>query len=326
MKRRTFIAGLGGAAAWSLAAEAQQPGMPVVGFLHSDSADAVVREVAWIRGGLAETGYVEGQNVRIEYRWANGQYDRLPALVADLIQRRVVAILAAGAANSVLAAKEATKTIPIVFLLGSDPVRIGLVASLDRPGGNVTGVTLFNNELLAKRLELLREIVPNAATIGLLVNPNNPNTESNVKELQALAQAGGWRVHVVSTRNESELDVAFAALKQRHADGFLSGTDQLFVSRADRIGALAAQHAIPGISSNREFVEAGGLISYGATRMDGYRQFGIYVGRILKGEKPANLPVMQPTRFVTVLNLKAARALGLEVPTSTLLRADEVIE
>jgi putative tryptophan/tyrosine transport system substrate-binding protein len=326
MRRRDFIAGLGATGAWPLAARAQQPTMPVVGFLHSDSADANARGAAWIRGGLAETGYVEGQNVRIEYRWANGQYDRLPALVADLIQRRVAAILALGAVNAAHAAKEATKTIPIVFLVGSDPVQIGLVPSLDRPGGNITGVTLFTNELLAKRLELLRELVPNAATIGLLVNPNNPNTDSNVKELRALAQAGGWLVHVVDVRNESELDVAFATLEQRHADGFLWGTDQLLISRADRIAALAAQHAIPGISPTHELVEAGGPISYGASRIDGYRQVGIYAGRILKDEKPANLPVIQPTRFETVLNLKAAKALGLTVPPSILVRADEVIE
>jgi putative ABC transport system substrate-binding protein len=211
-------------------------------------------------------------------------------------------------------------------LVGSDPVQIGIVASLNRPGGNITGVTVFTTELLAKRLELLRELVPNAAAIGLLVNPNNPNTERNVKELQALAQAGGWLVHILEVRNESELDAAFATLKQRHADGFLWGTDQFLITRADRIAALAARHAIPGISPNREFVEAGGLISYGANRIENYRQVGIYAGRILKGEKPADLPVMQPTRFETVVNLKAAKALGLKVPTETLLRADEVID
>jgi putative ABC transport system substrate-binding protein len=331
IKRRDFITLLGGAAAapslWPLAARAQQRALPVVGFLHSDSAvGANVRAAAWILGGLAETGYIEGQNVRIEYRWANGQYDRLPELAADLIQRRVIAILALGAVNSALVAKEATKTVPIVFLVGSDPVQIGLVASLNRPGGNVTGVTMFTNELLAKRLEMLRELVPNAATIGLLVNPNNPNTEPKVKELQALAKTGGWLVNVVEVRNESELDGAFATLKQRHADGFLWGTDQFLVARADRIATLAAQHAIPGISPIREFAAAGGLISYGASRMDGYRQVGIYAGRIIKGEKPADLPVVQPTRFETVLNLKAAKPLGLKVPTETLLCADEVIE
>ena len=326
MQRREFVGLVGGAVAWPLAAGAQQPATPVVGFLYSDSADTAVQQVAWVLGGLATAGYVEGQSVRIEYRWANNQYERLPGLAADLVQRRVVAIIVFGAVNAAIAAKEATKDIPIVFLVGSDPVQIGLVASLNRPGGNVTGVTLFNTELLAKRLELLRELVPNAATIGLLVNPNNPNTEPNVKELQALAQAGGWLAHVVAARDELELDAAFAALKQRHADGFLWGTDQFLTSRADRIAALAAQHAIPGISSNREFVEAGGLICYGASRVDGYRQVGVYAGRILKGEKPADLPVMQPTKFETVINLKAARALGLDVQTATLLRADEVIQ
>jgi putative ABC transport system substrate-binding protein len=327
MQRRSFLTLLGtSAAAWPLAARAQQPAMPVVGFLHSDSADANVKETAWIRDGLAETGYVEGRNVRIEYLWANRQYDRLPELVADLIQRRVVAILALGALNTTLVAKEAAKTIPIVFMIGSDPVQIGLVGSLSHPGGNITGVTIFVNELLAKRLELLRELVPNAATIGLLVNPSNLNTEPNVKELQELAQTGGFLVQVVGARNESELDAAFATLKQRHAGGFLWGADQFLVSRSDRIATLAARHAIPGIAPNREFVEVGGLISYGARRIDSYRQVGIYAGRILKGEKPADLPVMQPTRFETVLNLKAARALGLNVPTATLLRADEVIE
>jgi putative tryptophan/tyrosine transport system substrate-binding protein len=326
MRRREFIAGLGSAAAWPLAAGAQQAAMPAVGFLYSDSADATVQQVAWVRGGLAAAGYVEGQSVRIEYRWANNQYDRLPELAADLVQRRVVAIIAAGALNAAVAAKEATKDIPIVFLVGSDPVQIGLVASLNRPGGNITGVTLFNTELLAKRLELLRELVPNAATIGLLVNPNNPNTEPNVKELQALAQSGGWLLHVVAARDDSELDAAFAALKQWHADGFLWGTDQVLNNRPDRMAALAAKHAIPGIASNREFVESGGLISYGASRVDGYRQVGVYAGRILKGEKPADLPVMQPTRFETVLNLKTAKALGLTIRETLLATADEVIQ
>jgi putative tryptophan/tyrosine transport system substrate-binding protein len=327
MRRRDVFTLLGGAAAaWPLAARAQQAQMTLIGFLHSASADPNVQMVAAFHRGLAETGFVEGRNVRIEYRWADNQYDRLPALAADLIRRQVAVIVASGAVNAPVTAKEATRTIPIVFMVGSDPVQTGLVASLNRPGGNVTGVTVITRELLAKRLELLRELFPVAAAIGFLVNPSNPNTESSVREMQALAQAGGWILHVVAVRSEAELDTAFATLKAQKTTVFLTGTDALLNSRTDLLAALAARYAIPGISQAREFVEAGGLISYGASRLDTYRQAGTYTGRILKGEKPADLPVMQPTKFEAILNLKTARALGLNVPTETLLRADEVIE
>jgi putative tryptophan/tyrosine transport system substrate-binding protein len=327
MRRREFITLLGGAAAaWPLAASAQQPAMPVIGFLGSPSPDGYRQEMVAFKQGLAEAGYVEGRNVAIEFRWAQDQYDRLPMLAADLVQRRVAVIVAVGAVNSPLAAKAATATLPIVFQTGSDPVEIGLVASLNRPGGNVTGMTAISRELLAKRLEALREIVPNVTAIGLLANPNNPNTEPSVRELQALARAGGWVLNVVAASTDSDLDAAFTTLVQRKAGAFLNATDGLFQNQRDHIVALAARHAMPGIYQDREAVAAGGLMSYGASRTDSYRRLGGYVGRILKGAKPADLPVMQPTKFEFALNLKTATALGLDVPTSILLRADEVIE
>src|SRR5262245_35298309 len=327
MRRRDVIALLGGAAAgWPLAARAQQPAMPVVGYLNTSSAGLSVQAVEAFRLGLAEGGYVEGRNVKIEYRWADNQYDRLPALVADLIRRNVAVIVISGAVNAALTAKQATTTIPIVFTLSSDPVQAGLVASLNRPGGNITGVTQINVELLAKRLELIRELLPRAATIGFLVNPGNLNTVYNVQELETLARAGGWRLQVVPVRNETELGTAFATFKELKTEAFLTASDALLTSNALLIAVLATSHAIPGISQSRQFAEAGGLISYGPKVPEASRQAGVYAGRILKGEKPADLPVMQPTKFETVLNLKTARALGLTVPTETLLRADEVIE
>jgi putative ABC transport system substrate-binding protein len=285
-----------------------------------------VQGLEGFRRGLAESGYVEGRNVKIEYRWADNQYDRLPVLVADLIRRNVAVIFVGGAVNAALAAKEATRTIPIVFGLGSDPVQVGLVASFNRPGANITGVTQINVGLLAKRLELIRELLPRAAAIGFLVNPNNLNTVSNVQELQTLARAGGWRLQVVPVRNETELGAAFATLKDLKTEAFLAGSDALITSRARLVAVLATSHAIPGIHQSRQFAEAGGLISYGTKVTEGTRQAGVYTGRVLKGERPAELPVIQPTHFETVLNLKTARALGLNVPTETLLRADEVIE
>jgi len=328
MRRRDVLALLGSAAAgaWPLTAHAQQPVMPVIGFLHTSSAGVNVQAVEAFRRGLAESGYVEGRNVQIEYRWADNQYDRLPALVADLIRRNVAVIAASGAVNAPLTAKQATRTIPIVFMVGSDPVQIGLVASLNRPGANITGVTTIGRELLAKRLELIRELVPRATAIGFLPNPDNPNTDSSVQELQVLARAGGWRLQVAPVRNEAELGAAFAKFKDNKTEAFLAGTDAFISAGAVLIATLAISHAIPGIHQSREFVEAGGLISYGASRTEAVRQVGVYAGRILKGDKPADLPVMQPTKFETVLNLKTARALGLTVPTETLLRADEVIE
>jgi putative ABC transport system substrate-binding protein len=319
MQRREFITLLGGAAAaWPLAARAQQPAMPVVGYLYTGRAESNLNGLTAFRNGLSQMGYVEGRNVRIEYRWADNQYDRLPALVA--------VIVAGGAVNAALTAKQATQTIPIVFMLGSDPVQIGLVDSLNRPGANVTGVTSIGRELLAKRLELMRELLPRATAIGFLDNPDNPNTVSSVQELETLARAGGWRLQVIPVRNEAELGAAFATFKESKTEAFLTGTDAFLSSGGVLIATLAISHAIPGIHQSREFVEAGGLISYGPSRTEASRQGGVYAGRILKGEKPADLPVMQPTKFETVLNLRTARALGLTVPTETLLRADEVIE
>jgi putative tryptophan/tyrosine transport system substrate-binding protein len=327
MQRREFITLLGGvAAAWPLPARAQQSAMPVIGYLNSSSAGPNARQVEGFRRGLAESGYVEGRNVKIEFRWSDNQYDRLPALMADLIRREVAVIVATGAVNAALTAKEATRTIPIVFVLGSDPVQVGLVASLNRPGANVTGVTSIGRELLAKRLELIRELLPHATAIGFLVNPDNPNTVSSVQELETLARAGGWRLKVVPARNEAELGAAFATFKEIKTEAFLTGTDQFLFSGGVLIATLAISHAIPGIHPSRQFSEAGGLISYGAILTETNRQGGIYAGRILKGDKPADLPVLQPTRFETVLNLKTARAFGLTVPTETLLRADAVIE
>ena len=327
IRRREFVAGLAGAATWPLAAGAQQrTTVPVIGYLSTSSAALNVQISEAFRLGLAESGYVEGRNVKIEYRWADNQYDRLPALVADLIRRNVAVIVATGAVNAVLTAKEATRTIPIVFVVGSDPVQMGLVASLNRPGANITGVTIASVGLVAKRLELIRELLPRATTIGFLVNPDNLNTVSSVQELDTLARAGGWRLQVVPVRNETELGAAFATLKDRKTEALLAGSDALLTSNALLIAVLATSHAIPGIHQSRQFAEAGGLISYGTILNELSRQVGIYTGRILKGEKPADLPIMQPTKFETVLNLRTARALGLTVPTETLLRADKVIE
>jgi ABC-type uncharacterized transport system substrate-binding protein len=323
VKRREFIAALGGAAAWPLVARAQQPRMPVIGYLHSGSAAANAQGVEAFRRGLADSGYVEGRDVKIDYRWADNQYDRLPALVADLIRREVALIVAGGAVNAALTAKEATRTIPILFALGSDPVQTGLVASLNRPGANVTGVTTIGGELLAKRVELVREFLPHAPAISFLVNPNNPNTVSSLQELETLARAGGWRLQVAPVRNEAELGVAFREMK---TEAFLTGTDQFLYSGGVLIATLATSHAIPGIHSNREFAEAGGLISYGASPSESGRRVAIYTARILKGEKPADLPVVRPTKFDLVINLKTAKAIGLDVPPTLLARADEVIE
>jgi len=325
IQRREFIAGLGGAAAWPLAATAQPP-LPVIGYLSSGSISNGAQSVEGFRRGLAESGYVEGRNVKTEFRWADYQYDRFPALVADLIRRNVAVIIIRGAVNAVLTAKQATRTIPIVFGMSSDPVQLGLVASLNRPGANITGVTAINVELLAKRLQLIRELLPRATTIGFFINPDNLNTVSNVQELQTLARAGGWRLQVVPVRNQAELGAAFATFKNLKIEAFLASSDAVLTSSALLIAVLATSHAIPGIHQSREFAEAGGLISFGPIANEGDRQIGVYTGRILKGEKPADLPVMQPTKFETVLNLRTARALGLTVPTETLLRADEVIE
>jgi putative ABC transport system substrate-binding protein len=325
MRRRDFITLLGGAAAaWPLAARAQQP-MPAIGFLSSGTLGADKRLTAF-RQGLARGGYIEGRNITIESRWAEDQYDRLPALAADLVQRRVAVIATAGAVNAPLAAKAATTTIPIVFVVGSDPIKSGLVTSLARPGGNMTGFTRLDTELLAKRLEILRELVPNATAIGLLVNPSNPNTEPSVRELQGMAQAAGWVLHVAAAAAEPDLDKAFVALAQARVDAFLNATDALFARSIPKMIALADHYRIPAIYLDLDAARNGGLMSYADDLIEDYRLAGGYVARILKGEKPADLPVQQPTKIELVINLRTAKALGITVPLSLVYRADEIIE
>jgi putative ABC transport system substrate-binding protein len=325
MNRRAFITLLGGAAvAWPLAARAQQP-MPVIGFLNSGTPAGFGHLAAAFRQGLKETGYVERQNVAIEYRWAEAQYDRLPALAADLVSRRV-AVIAATTTPAALAAQAATTTIPIVFTSAVDPIAAGLVVSLNRPGGNVTGVNNYLSDLGAKRLELLHELVPNATVIGMLVNPNYPDVQSQWKDAQEAARMTGQQVVVVNAGSEADFDSAFATLVQRKAGALLVSPDGLFLSRRDQLVALAARHAIPAIYGQREFVVAGGLMSYAGKVEDGYRQAGIYTGQILKGAKPGDLPVVQPTKFDLFINLKTAKALGLTVPVIMQMTADEVIE
>jgi putative ABC transport system substrate-binding protein len=326
VRRREFITLLGGAAAaWPLAARAQQPAMPVIGLLGSGTSRGYRQFVAAFRQGLAETSYIEGQNVAIEYRWAEDQYERLPTLAAELITRQA-AVIAAIALPAALAAKAATSTIPIVFMMGSDAVKFGLVASLGRPGGNVTGAALLFNLLATKQLEFLHEVTPAAGSIALLVNPDNPNAESDASEAQATARALGLKLLVVKVRSETELERGFATLVQQGAGAVLINPDPFFTSRPDKVAALTARYKIPAIHYLREFTTAGGLASYVTNFADGYRQAGLYAGRILKGEKPADLPVVQATKVELVLNLKTAKALGLTVPLPLLGRADEVIE
>ena len=327
MKRREFISLLGGVAAWPLTARAQQAAMPVIGFLHSASAAAFAAALAAFRKGLSDAGYVEGQNVAIEYRWAEGQNDRLPTLAAELVRRRVAVIVTPGSTVATLAAKAATATIPIVFSVGTDPVKIGLVASFNRPGGNATGINDFGVGLGAKRLGLLHELLPRAARFGVLVNPDNPLvTESIVAELQTAAQAIGRQIEVVAARTNGDIDTAFATLVEKRADALLPSPDPLFVTRRVQLITLAVRHALPALYHRRELAEAGGLMSYGSDLPDQYRQAGVFVGRILKGEKPSEMPVQLPTRFEFVVNLQTAKTLGVTIPTTLLARADEVIE
>ena len=326
MTRREVISLLGGTAAWPLAARAQQPAMPVIGFLDSRSPEMAANNLPAFREGLAQTGFVEGRNVGIEYRFAELQNDRLPALAADLVRRQVAVIAGVTTTQGALVAKAATTTIPIVFAIGGDPVKNGLVASLNRPGGNVTGVSYLTNELGAKRLGLLRDLLPNVGMIAALVNPTNPNAESDAKDLLAAAQSMGLTLNVLHVSSERDIDGLFATLVQRRASAFLTVSDPLFTSRRQQIAVLAADHKIPAIYHVRDFTTAGGLMSYAPNIYDVFRQAGVYTGRILNGEKPADLPVVQPTKFEFVINLKTAKALGLEIPPKLLAIADEVIE
>jgi putative ABC transport system substrate-binding protein len=325
MNRRELILMLGGAMTAARALRAQQKAMPVVGYLGSGSPNPNSPNVAAFRQGLGETGYVEGQNVAIEYRWAEGHYDRLPALAADLVAR-TVDVIVTSSTPGIQAAKSATSTIPIVFFGGGDLVALGLVASLARPGGNLTGISIMSPELNPKRLDLLFQLVPQARMMALLVNPNRADTESVIGDVQEAARVTGVELHILKAGTEAEIDAAFATLVQLHAGGFVAASDPFFNSRREQLVALASRHAVPAIWEWREFAEAGGLISYGSSNTGMWRPVGMYVGKILKGAKPADLPIQQPTKFELVVNLKTAQALGLTVPPSILARADEVIE
>jgi len=326
VKRREFITLLGGgAAAWPLAAGGQQPAMPVVGLLHPSSTDT--SRLRAFRQGLKDAGFIEGENVAIEYRSADDQTDRLPALAAELVQRRVAVIAAIGGIPSALAAKAATTTIPIVCLVGIDPVRLGLVASLARPGGNLTGINILSTELASKRLELLRALVPGATRIAVLVDPTNAaGTDSTLRDVGAAARALGLQIQVLNASTSLELDAAFAALVSERSDALLVGSTPFLFDRRVQLAQLAARHAVPAIYQDRHHAEVGGLMSYGASLVDAYRHVGVYTGRILKGAKPADLPVVQSTRFELVINVPTARMLGLNVPQALLATADEVIE
>ncbi len=327
MRRREFVALLGGAATtWPWAAYAQRPSTPVVGFLSSRSQKDSDNVLAAFREGLAEAGFVEGKNVAVEFRWAEGRYDQLPEMAVDLVKLRVAALFAAGGPPAALAAKSATSTIPIVFSAAAEPVELGLVASLNRPGGNVTGMSNFANELWAKNVQLLKELVPGAAIVGYLINPSSPNSESYLKGAAAGSSTMGIDVRVVEASTEAEFEEAFASLVKSGAGGLVVPNEPFFDSRRDLIVALAAKSAMPTIYTIREYPLAGGLISYGPSLQDAYRKAAVYLGRILKGAKPSDLPVQQPTKFEMVINLKAAKALNLSVPPTLLARADEVIE
>jgi putative ABC transport system substrate-binding protein len=326
MRRREFIGLIGGSAVvtWPIAARAQQPSLPVIGFLRSTSLDSSPHLVTAFRQGLNEIGYVEGRNVVIEYRWADGQLDRLPTLAADLIHQQVAVIIAN--LTAAFAVKAATKTIPIVFTTGSDPVKDGLVVNFNRPGGNVTGVVFFNDELGTKRLELLRKLVPKAEIIGVLVNPTNPGTRAEQRDVEEAAHAAGQQLIVFNVSSDSDIETAFATLAQRGAGALLVGSGSFLFSKREQVVALAARHSLPASYPQRDYVASGGLMSYGASITDAYRQAGIYAGRILKGEKPGELPVVRSTKFDFTINLKTAKTLGFEISPQLLVTADEVIE
>ena len=325
MERRTFITLICGAAAWPLAVRAQQPAMPVIGFLNGQSPDTFVHLVAGFRRGLQDMGFVEGRNVAVEYRWAEGRYDRLPELAADLVRRQVAVIVTSGGDKSSLAAKAATTTIPIVFNSGSDPVKLGLVASLARPGGNATGVNIFTSELIEKRFGLLNDAIP-ATLFAVLTNPNYPPAMANAQDAETAGRRMGKDVVIFTAGSESEIDTAFARMSESRPGALLAAGDPFFNSRREQIVALAARHAIPAIYEWREFAEAGGLMSYGTNLVEAYRLEGVYAGRILKGEKPMDVPVVQFSKFDLVINLKTAKALGLTIPPGILAIADEVID
>jgi putative ABC transport system substrate-binding protein len=324
VKRRDFITLLGGAAAWPLTARGQQSALPIVGFLHSGSAREMASLAAAFRQGLSETGYIEGQNIAIEHRWAEGQYDRLPALLADFIRRPAAVIAATG--GTVRAAKAATTTIPIVFTTADDPVKEGLVASINRPGGNMTGVSLYTTTLDAKRIALLHELVPHATAVAVLVNSNYYLFKTQLSELESAARLVGWRLMVLNATSEAEIGAAFQSLVRQRADALVVVAEPFLTSRRHQIATLAVRHAVPAIYPWREYAAAGGLLSYGASITDAFRQVGSYTGQILKGAKPAELPVLQPAKFELVINLQVAKALGLEIPPMLLARANEVIE
>jgi putative ABC transport system substrate-binding protein len=326
VNRREIILVLGGAAAWPLAARAQRPALPVIGLLSPRSPAVDASLISVIRQGLNDTGFVEGQNVALDYRWADGQYDRLTALAADLVQRKAAVIIAMGGEISAVAAKKVTATVPIVFLVGSDPVRSGLVSSLNRPGGNVTGASSLIFELEPKRLGLVRELRPDAATIAVLLNPNSPNAEMQVKDVEITARDVGQQIDILNASTIREIDAAFAKLARMRVDALQVAGDPVFFNRASQLVVLATRHAIPTLYPRREFVVMGGLMSYGATPEESYRTGGVYAGRILKGEKPGDLPIQLATKFELVINLSTARALDIDVPPTLLARADEVVE
>jgi ABC-type uncharacterized transport system substrate-binding protein len=327
MQRRDFIKGIvASATAWPLSAHAQQPAMPVIGFLGVASPNTAPLQIHAFRDGLNEAGFVDGRDVVIEYRWAESHYDRLPMLVGDLVRRQVAVIVATFGDVGILAAKAATSTIPIVFTTGSDPVRLGFVESLNRPGGNVTGISFFTTGLLAKRLGLLLELLPGVTSVGVLVDPLNPETKAQVEDVLKAARERGRRLHIVNASTEIEIDAAFGSFVEQRIGALLVTADPFFTTRRAQIVALAARYAIPASYGRRDFAEAGGLMGYGTSLIDAYHQAGIYTGRILKGDKPGDLPVLQPTKFEFAINLKTAKALGLAVPSGLLAIADEVIE